>query len=389
MSQGLNDGQFAAPSSGGVDVLVIAGEHSGDAHAALAVRQLLADDPSLRVCALGGDQLAAAGAQVLFDLPQHSVVGLIEVLKNYRLFRSVFHRTIDWIERWRPPVIIFVDYPGFNLRLAAALSRRKLSRKAGGSTALGYYISPQVWAWKARRRFTMARLLDSLAVIFPFELDVFADTDLPTVFVGHPFVAPGADLPFRYEEGGPLLLLPGSRQAAVKRIFPIQLATLAELRRQDPSVTAVVPYASDRLQEQLAAMVFDSGLSECVTLLPASSGADAGAVLTSSGTASLQVALAGIPGVIVYRAHPVTWFVGKRVVRIEWLGIANILLKRAAWPEFLQGDADPQRLAGELAECLNDGARRTAAAAAATELHSQLSQPGSQSVAEWVRSLSE
>lgn len=388
MSQELNDEHFAAPAQGGVDVLVIAGEHSGDAHAALAVRQLLADDPSLRVCALGGGQLASAGAQVLFDLPQHSVVGLIEVLKNYRFFRTIFHRTIDWIEQWHPPVIVFVDYPGFNLRLAAALSRRKLSRKAGGNSALGYYISPQVWAWKARRRFAMSRLLDSLAVIFPFELDVFADTDLPTVFVGHPFVAPGADLPFRYDKDGPLLLLPGSRQAAVRRIFPLQLATLAELRRHDPGITAVVPYASDRLQELLAAMVFDSGLSDCVTLLPASSGAAASAVLTSSGTASLQVALAGIPGAIIYRAHPVTWFVGKRVVRIQWLGIANILLKRSAWPEFLQGDADPQRLASELANCLHDAARRTAAAEAAAELHRALSQPGSQSVAEWLRSLS-
>lgn len=387
MKRDPSDAPFPPPERGGVDVLVIAGEHSGDAHAALMIKGLLARQQELRVCALGGARLAEAGARVLFDLPRHSVVGLVEVVKNYGFFRSIFNRTLAWVDQWQPKVIILVDYPGFNLRLAAALARRGVSRKGGGETAVGYYISPQVWAWKSRRRFKMAKLLDSLAVIFPFETAVFGDTDLPTVFVGHPFVSDSADLPFRYEAGGPLLLLPGSRLAAVKRIFPVQLQTLAELRRNDPELQAVVPYASDALQELLAEMVFNSGLSEAVSILPASNHFAAAAVLTSSGTASLQVALAGIPGAIVYRTHPLTWLVGKSVVRIQWLGIANILLDRAAWPEFLQGDARPADLAARLTFALQDPACREEAAAAAAELQRILSRPGDSSAAEWALEL--
>lgn len=382
-----SDGSLPPPAEGVVDLLIIAGEHSGDAHSALMVRELLERHPELKVCAMGGRHLAAAGAQLLFDLSQHSVVGLAEVIRNYGFFRSIFNRTLAWIEQWRPKAIVFVDYPGFNLRMAAALAKRGISRKGGGNVSVGYYISPQVWAWKARRRFKMAKVLDSLAVIFPFEADVFADTDLSTVFVGHPFVSEHADLPYRYEQGGPLLLLPGSRMAAVKRIFPIQLQTLAELRRAMPELQAVVPYASDALRELIADMVFTSGLSEAVSVLPSWEGFSAGAVLTSSGTASLQVALAGIPGAIVYRAHPLTWLVGKSVVRIQWLGIANILLNRDAWPEYLQGRARPADLAAVIADALRDPVRRRDAAASADELRSALSQPGDRSAAEWTAEL--
>ena len=190
------------PAGGRVDLLVVAGEHSGDAHAARAVRGLLERSPGLRVAALGGPDLAAAGAQLLHDLTASSVVGLAEVLKNFSFFQALFHETVRWIAEYRPRAVCLVDYPGFNLRLAEALRARGLSRKGGGSITCLFYISPQIWAWKANRRFALARTLDAMAVIFPFEVTCYADTALPVEFVGHPFVAPGHELPIRYDPAG-------------------------------------------------------------------------------------------------------------------------------------------------------------------------------------------
>ena len=170
---------FPPPVRGRVDLLIVAGEHSGDEHAARVVRELRKSHPELAVAALGGPRLAEAGAQLLYDLTASSVVGIVEVLRNYSFFRDLFNETLRWLREYRPRAVCFVDYPGFNLRLAAALREQGLSVKGGGTIRTLYYISPQVWAWKAGRRFAMARDLDAMAVIFPFEVECYADTTLP------------------------------------------------------------------------------------------------------------------------------------------------------------------------------------------------------------------
>ena len=154
-----------------VDVLMVAGEHSGDEHAARMVRELRAKNPSIVVAALGGPALADAGAQLLYDLTESSVVGLVEVLKSYSFFKHLFSEVLRWIETYQPRAVCLVDYPGMNLRLAYAMRERRLSLRGGGKIRTLYYISPQIWAWKAGRRFKMARDLDAMAVIFPFELN--------------------------------------------------------------------------------------------------------------------------------------------------------------------------------------------------------------------------
>jgi len=347
------------------DLLVIAGERSGDDHAALLIRALRARRPELRVAALGGPALAEAGAHLLFDLTAHAVVGLVEVLKNYGFFKSLFDQTLAWVEKHQPRAVLFVDYPGFNLRLAERLFKTGLSRKAGGKVATLYYIGPQIWAWNARRRFAMAKWLDALAVIFPFESACYADTALPVDFVGHPFVAPGRRLPVSYAPEGPVLLLPGSRAAPVTRIFPAMLAGFAAYREMRPDATAVTLYSSEKvraiIESQLARW---PKLVPHVTLKPVDEGAAGRMVLTSSGTMSLACALAGVPGAIVYRANPFTYLVGRSVVSIPYLGIANLLLGDSAWPEFIQGAAKPHALADRLLECLRPAAREVAAKSA-------------------------
>jgi len=368
------------------DVLIIAGEASGDEQAARLVRGLRAQRPGARIAALGGPRLREAGAFLLYDLSAHGVVGLIEVIKRYGFFKDVMTQTLAWIDRHTPRAVLLVDYPGFNLELAKKLYAGKKSHPAGGSVRLLYYISPQIWAWKARRRFTMAKRLDALAVIFPFEPGCFADTTLPVEFVGHPFAAPGHQLPVSYAADGPVLLLPGSRIAPVSRIFPKMLAGFAEYRLTRPTAKAVtlVSGAGVRaeLEKQIAAR---PEVAAQVEIRAVADGAAGSMVLTSSGTMSLSCALAGIPGAIVYRANPITYVVGRSVVQVPYLGIANLLLGESAWPEFIQGDAQPAALAQRLVECEAPDAREQAAANA-VKLRQLLGEPtvASDAAARWL-----
>lgn len=364
------------PATGRVDLLVIAGEHSGDEHAARMVADLRAREPGLSVCALGGRHLAAAGAQLLHDLTASSVVGFVEVLKNYSYFKMLFEETLRWIGEHRPRAVCFVDYPGMNLRIAAALNERGLAAKAGGPVKLLFYISPQIWAWKAKRRFKMARHLDALACIFPFEVGCYADTNLPVDFVGHPFLADDYVAPVRYDADAPVLLLPGSRKQAVGRIWPLLREGHAAYAKRE----ARVIYPSATVREVIEA----DGVPANVKLVPNEGVVAASAVLTSSGTMSLHCALAGLPGAIAYRANPLTYLLGRMLVKIPYLGINNLLLKEPMYPEYLQGAASPVALAAELRSCLEDTRRLEATRAQAEKLRDILRQPAGGTVAAWV-----
>lgn len=369
------------PTGGRVDVLIVAGEHSGDEHAARMVVELREKKPGVAVVALGGPRLAAAGAQLLHDLTASSVVGLVEVLKNYSFFRALFEEILRWVGEHRPRVICFVDYPGLNLRLAAALRERGLSVKGGGSIKLLYYISPQIWAWKAKRRFTMARDLDAMAVIFPFEPACYADTSLKVEFVGHPFVAPDHEEPVHYDPAGPILLLPGSRKQAVGRIFPVLLEGFRAFGERE----AVVLYPSEAIRDVIEGVLARSPeLREKIRLQRTGTPVAAAAVLTSSGTMSMHCALAAIPGAIAYRANPLTYIMGRMLVKIEYLGIANLLLGEPMYPEYIQGAATPQALAAELRAALGDPARRERTQRQAERLRSLLNVPATGTAADWL-----
>ncbi|MCC5833739.1 MAG: lipid-A-disaccharide synthase [Opitutales bacterium] len=341
--------QLATPSDGGCDVLFLAGEHSGDQHAARLAADLWAAHSDLKMAAIGGRALEQAGVQLLHDLTESSVVGLVEVLKNYGYFRELFESTLNWVVENRPKVLVLVDYPGFNLRLAKALADRGISRKGGGDVAVYQYISPQIWAWKAGRRFKMARYLDEVGAIFPFEPDCYKDTDLPVQFVGHPFADSRHQLPLRYAADAGLLLLPGSRKQAVLRIFPLMLQAWKCLDANDPLKQATVLFPSEPIREILQQAMAQAGIEDgAIQLVPAETPTAARAVLTSSGTMSLVCAMAGIPGAIVYRAHPITYWIGRRLVRIPYLGMANLILDEVMYPEFLQGAAHPKALISAL-----------------------------------------
>jgi lipid-A-disaccharide synthase len=355
----------------------------GDEHAAGMVRDLLARQPLLTIAALGGPQLAAAGAHLLHDMTTSSVVGIVEVLKNYPFFKALFAETLRWIAEHRPRAVCFVDYPGLNLRLAEALRQRGLSRKGGGEVKTLYYISPQIWAWKGKRRFAMARNLDAMAVIFPFEPACYADTSLPVEFVGHPFVAPGYHRPVRYDANGPVLLLPGSRTQAVRRIFPVLLSGFRAFGQRN----AVVLYPSAAILEVLRTMSPPPN----VQLIQIAEGRErhevigASAVLTSSGTMSMHCALAAIPGAIAYRANPLTYVMGRMLVKVDYLGIANLLLGEPMYPEYIQHAATPAALAKELRAAVQDRTRRDRTVAQAARLRELLSVPAAGTAGGWLQ----
>ncbi len=381
---------FDRPRAGEVDVLVVAGEHSGDQHAAKVVAELLKARPGLRVAAFGGPQLRAAGAQLLMDMTTFSAVGIVEILSAYPFYRRLFSRMTAWTLQWKPKVVVLVDYPGLNLRLANELRKAGLSRAGFGDTAVIQYVSPQLWAWKPKRRFTMARDLDGVGTIFPFEPACYADTKLDARFVGHPFAEADHRHVLSYDPEGPVLLLPGSRPKPVRKIFPALVEAFALFRKDHPGRRALVLHTGGEVHAELYRLLAEYGdQAKGIDLRPVSEGPAAGcAALVSSGTMSLTVALAGIPGAVVYRANPLTWIVGRRLIagRVDSLGIANILLKRQAWPEYLQGACEPAALAARLRACVDEPGPRAQAVADAGELLRLLSAQSGSTPAEWVAS---
>ena len=374
------------PASDSVDLLIVAGEASGDEHAARLLQDLKARRPDLQVAALGGPRLKEAGADLLFDLTRHAVVGIFEVLRNYGFFKRLFAETLSWIGKSRPQTVLLVDYPGFNLRLANALRRSGLSRKGGGEIRVLQYVSPQLWAWKPKRRFQMAHTLDALGVIFPFETETYADVDLPVHFVGHPFARDDHEVTLTQDTKAPVLLLPGSRKQPVTRIFPAILDAFLLVAKDRPDLRANVVSPAGEVRgivDDLIARRADAG--DKVSIHGNNEKVAASSVLTSSGTMSLACAMAGIPGAIAYRAHPLTYVLGRWLVKVPHLGMANILLPDdPIYPEYIQGDATPAKLAERLARCLDNPEEATKAKAAAEKLGKLLAQPAELSAADWL-----
>ncbi len=371
--------RLPAPDGGRGDLLVIAAEHSGDQHAGRMVAGLLTAEPERRVTALGGPALAKAGAQLLEDLTAQSTMGFA-VFGRLSFYRALIAEVVRWVGEHKPKAVCFVDSSGLNLRIAKKLFAAGIAAKAGGATKLVYYISPQIWASRAKRRFQMAAHLDGLASIFPFEKEVYGDTELPVSFVGHPFVAPDYQAPVRFDAEGPILLLPGSRQGLVKRLMPVMAEAFV---RSGDGREAVVLHPSETMRTQLEAMNLPEGIRLQAT---GSSDSPVGvsAVLTTSGTMSMHCALAGIPGAVIYKTDPLTYWLGRLIVTVEFIGIANLLLKRQMYPELIQGAASAEALAEQLGASLADAGRQAQTTRDAKDLRTLLQAAADDSLSHWI-----
>jgi lipid-A-disaccharide synthase len=337
---------------------IIAGEISGDTHAAGLIRELRRLDPSVRFTGLGGQRMKEAGGLGIEDWVETAgVVGLWEVLKMYSYFKAKKAATEAQILSERPDAVVLVDYPGFNLRVAKAL------RAKGYTGKIIYYISPQVWAWKKGRVKIMAKVLDLMICIFPFEKSVYEQSGLPTIFGGHPMVDRVVSLRKNWKREKNLVgWFPGSRMNEVKRLLPIMLQAAYAIRLQQPDVRFCVSAANDTLANEMRHMADAAGMPEAKgwvetgTVYDLMQRCQVGAV--ASGTATLEAACFGLPYALVYKVNTLTYHVAKQVVKIRHIGIINVLAGREVVREMVQADLNGDTLAAEMVRLLSDDAAR-------------------------------
>jgi len=357
-------------------ILMVAGEPSGDAHGAELIQALKEQQPRVRVIGVGGPRMAAAGQEQLLDLSAHAVLGFTEVLKQYFKFRKFRDQVLDLASRERPNAVVLIDSSGFNLRLSPSL-RRDLP-----GTRIIYYISPQVWASRAGRVKTMQRDVDLLLSILPFEKTWFAKVapKFNVQWVGHPVL----DRIHKIDAGEPnpnfVALLPGSRRTEVEKHLPVLWEAAHLMGRNRPGLTFVLLSPNETIQKYALGMlakfpapnfIFEYNVGYAISHL-----SRCALAIVASGTASLECAVVGIPQIVVYRVHPLTYAVGRRVVKVNYLSIINVMADEAIVPEFIQDNLEASAVAQEALELLGNPQRREAMRRSVAQIVATLGEPG-------------
>lgn len=359
-------------------IYFVAGEVSGDNHGAGLMRALRQLQPDMRFVGRGGPQMANIAGSDFHDwIADAAVVGLWEVIRNYGYFRQKFGETIREIRAEKPDAVILIDYPGFNLRLARTLRRQKAARK------IIYYISPQVWAWNRGRIKQMARWLDLMLCIFPFEAELYNKSGLRTIFVGHPMIERLSKQKSDVQRDRNLVaLFPGSRRREVKKIFPVLLHTVTELIREKPDLRFEVAAASDRIAGELEEILNRSAF---LTIRPrinivvensASIMQRAFVGIVASGSATQEAAYFRLPFVLIYKVSWPTYLAGRVVINVDYLGMPNVLAGREVVPEFIQHQAHPVKISKAVLRLIDDPAARHEMISAFNDVVATLGQGG-------------
>lgn len=338
-------------------IVFIAGEESGDIHAAVAIKQLKTAYPNIKISGIGGQHMHEAGAELIYDLARFGVTGATEVIRHLNVIRKAFKSIKKHLKDHKPDLLVLVDYPGFNLRLAH-YAKKKLELK------ILYYISPQIWAWKAKRIHQIKKNIDMMAVILPFEKAIYEHAEVPVSFVGHPLVekiAAIADtesqrialkLPLNAKI---IALLPGSRSNEIEQHIPILRDTALHLNQLYPELRFIIPIARTISHEQVTRyfgntnlpLTFISGQAlNCM--------AAADFVIVASGTASLECALLEKPMCIIYKSSFLTYLIAVKLIKVKFLGLCNLLSNKMIIPEFLQYDCNSQELSKYITQFIND-----------------------------------
>jgi lipid-A-disaccharide synthase len=336
--------------------MICAGEASGDRLGAGLARSLRRLHPGVELLGMGGDEMASAGVRLVQHAAEVAVVGFVEVVRHLPTIRRAMGRVKNAVLDERPDVLVPVDFPDFNLRLAA--------RVKGSGVPIVYYVSPQVWAWRRGRVRAMREFVRRMLVLFPFESAFYEAEGVPATFVGHPAAATrlrasrGEFLPrMGLDPRNPVVaLLPGSRVGEAGRLFPILLEAASALRRTHPTAQFVVPKANTippgflegiAGRAELGAVAVREGVYPAILDV-----ADAGAV--ASGTATLDAALAGLPFVAFYRMQFLSYLIAKALVRVDHIALPNLVAGGRIVPELVQGACTPQAIADQLATFLDD-----------------------------------
>ncbi|HEB58938.1 MAG TPA: lipid-A-disaccharide synthase [Gammaproteobacteria bacterium] len=321
-------------------------------HAAALVRKLKQRDPGLRVSGIGGSALREAGMEITVDAANLAVVGIIEVITHWRAISAALDAMRRVLREEKPDLLVLVDYAEFNLKLAQ-------TAKECGVPVL-FYISPQVWAWRQKRVEKIRDRVDMMAVVFPFEAEFYRKHDVPVRFVGHPLLhaiePQQPDTSSTTDRPRTVGLFPGSRKSEIRRLLPTILDAAAILREQEPELRFVLPVAST-LREQDLTEAAGRTLPDWITLMDGTAReaiVQSDVVITASGTATLEIALYGKPMVIVYRVAPLTYAIVSRLLKIDHIGLCNIVAGERVVSELLQKEANPRRIADEIRRYLDE-----------------------------------
>lgn len=342
-------------------VMFIAGEDSGDQHAARVIEQLKQLLPGIQLFGYGGNRMQAAGMQLVANLAQElPIIGFTPVIRNLSRIRQLLKEAARLLEQRRPDVLVLVDYPGFNLRTA------KVARRLG--IPVIYYISPQVWVWHKSRLKTIAETVSKMLVILPFEEPFYRNAGLSSAYVGHPLQDDEAPVTassrVRANLGAKpdemlIGLIPGSRESEINRHLPMLLEAGCIIHQQIPNARFIVPKAATIQKELLLEHINRvKGLPLSIAENDLKSvRAAMDFAICKSGTSTLELALAGVPMVIFYKASILNYLLGRLVVKIPWIGLPNIIAGRDVVPELIQGMASAQQIAITSLGILQDSAR--------------------------------
>jgi lipid-A-disaccharide synthase len=368
--------QASLPEDGAPLIYLVAGEPSGDQLGARLMAALREESGgAVRFAGVGGERMVAEGLDPLFPLAEVAVFGLAETIPHIARIRRRIMETIGAIKACQPAVLVTIDSPGFTLEIS--------QRLADQDFPLVHLVAPQVWAWKPWRARRMARYLDHLLALLPFEPPVFERHGLATTFIGHPVVEASGlardPADFRARHGIPaeaplLCLLPGSRRGEVRRLLPVFARTVALLRQRRPDLWVVAPTVANVADKvirktqrwPIPALV----LPETAEKYQAFAAADV--ALAASGTVALELAVAELPAVIAYRVNPVSALLARPMLKVKFVSLVNLVTGRSVQPEYLQHRCTPERLVRALEHLLSDAAARADQVAGYREVTGQL-----------------
>ncbi len=336
-------------------IFIVAGEASGDLHGADLTRALVTLDPEVTVVGMGGEQMRRAGVRLLIDAGDLAPMGLTDVLPRLSALWRAFWQLRRSLGAEHPNLLLLIDFPDFNMLLARA------SRRIG--IPVLYYVSPQVWAWRRGRIRTLKRLVEKMLVIFPFEEALYREAGVPVAFVGHPMLDRLCEVPSREEarrglgcgESDLIVgLLPGSREGEVRQQLPVLKESVAHIARTAPEIQFLLAVAGSLPQRLVETLL--QGSNSRIRLVQGQTyqvmrAADL--LITASGTATLEAGLLGTPMIIVYRVSQITWWVGRLLVDVPFVGMVNLVSGTQVVPELLQRDFTPERVAKTALELLH------------------------------------
>jgi len=362
-------------------IYLISGEVSGDTHGAelmSAIQSELAGS-EVEFYGAGGPEMKKVGGEHVRDwVEQAAVMGVVEVLKHYRWFKKQFVAMLDDLQEIQPEALILIDYPGYNLRMAKAV------REVLPETKIIYYVSPQVWAWNKGRIPKMAAILDKMLCILPFEKELYEDSGLATTFVGHPIVDELVENKITISRDKTLIgLFPGSREREISKLFPVMVEAARRMHNENEMLRFEAPAASDKLAELMQKIIDKNKLGEdCIKITSRADGGShklmqkAHCAVIASGTATLEAAWYGLPYCLVYKIALPTYLLGKMLVKIEHIGLVNILAGKKVVDEFIQGEADPVHIKEALVKFITDPEYTAKVKGEMAEAVSQLGEPG-------------